>query len=106
MAIVSSFVLIHSQEYLKDDKFSHYRKYFALLMLLITAITGVYFANNIAVTWILLETTTLCSAGILYHRHSEQTLEATGEISKFISMLSLYYSEEEAGRLDLESEEG
>lgn len=37
---------------------------------------------------------------------SEQTLEATGEISKFISMLSLYYSEEEAGRLDLESEEG
>ena len=35
----------------------------------------------------------------------EQTLEATGEISKFISMLSLYYSEEEAGRLDLESEE-
>ncbi len=36
---------------------------------------------------------------------SEQTLEATGEISKFISMLSLYYSEEEAGRLDLESEE-
>ena len=77
MAIVSSFVLIHSQEYLKDDKFSHYRKYFALLMLLITAITGVYFANNIAITWILLETTTLCSAGILYHRHSEQTLEAT-----------------------------
>ena len=37
---------------------------------------------------------------------SEQTLEATAEISKFISMLSLYYSEEEAGRLDLESEEG
>ena len=37
---------------------------------------------------------------------SEQTLEATGEISKFISTLSLYYSEEEAGRLDLESEEG
>ena len=37
---------------------------------------------------------------------SEQTLEATGEISKFISMLSLYYSEEAAGRLDRESEEG
>ena len=43
----------------------------------------------------------------LQHRAiSEQTLEATGEISKFISMLSLYYSEEEAGRLDLESDEG
>jgi hydrogenase-4 component F len=77
LIIVGGFVLIHSQEYLKDDDFRNYRKYFALLMLLITAITGVYFANNIAVTWILLETTTLCSAGILYHRHSEQTLEAT-----------------------------
>lgn len=77
LAIVGSFVLFHSQEYLRGDDFRHYRKYFALLMLLITAITGVYFANNIAITWILLETTTLCSAGILYHRHSEQTLEAT-----------------------------
>ena len=77
LAIVSTFVLIHSQEYLKDDTIGNYRKYFALLMLLITAITGVYFANNIAITWILLETTTLCAAGIIYHRHSEQTLEAT-----------------------------
>ncbi len=77
LIVVGGFVLLHSQEYLKDDDFGNYRKYFALLMLLITAITGVYFANNIAVTWILLETTTLCSAGILYHRHSEQTLEAT-----------------------------
>ena len=77
LAVVATFVLIHSQEYLKDDTIGNYRKYFALLMLLITAITGVYFANNIAITWILLETTTLCAAGIIYHRHSEQTLEAT-----------------------------
>ena len=77
LAIVATFVLIHSQEYLKDDTIYNYRKYFALLMLLITSITGVYFANNIAVTWILLETTTLCSAGIIYHRHSKDTLEAT-----------------------------
>ena len=34
-----------------------------------------------------------------------ETLSATAEISKFISMLSLYYKEEEEGRLDLESEE-
>ena len=77
LAVVATFVLIHSQEYLKDDRIEDYRKYFALLMLLITAITGVYFADNIAVTWILLETTTLCAAGIIYHRHSEATLEAT-----------------------------
>ena len=77
LAVVATFVLIHSQEYLKDDRIEDYRKYFALLMLLITAITGVYFADNIAVTWILLETTTLCAAGIIYNRHSEATLEAT-----------------------------
>lgn len=77
LVIVSGFVLIHSEEYLKDDTLSSYKQYFALLMLLIAAITGVYFANNIAVTWILLEATTLCSAGIIYHRHTEDALEAT-----------------------------
>lgn len=35
---------------------------------------------------------------------NEQTLAAATEISKFISMLSLYYKEEEEGRLDLDSE--
>ncbi len=34
-----------------------------------------------------------------------ETLNATSEISKFISMLSLYFKEEEEGRLDLDSEE-
>ena len=77
LAIVATFVIIHSKEYLKDDSLQDYKRYFALLMLLITAITGVYFANNIAITWILMETTTLCAAGILYHRHSKDTLEAT-----------------------------
>ena len=46
-------------------------------MLLTTAITGVYFARNIAVTWIFLEATTLCAAGIVYHRRTAQALEAT-----------------------------
>lgn len=36
---------------------------------------------------------------------NEETLSATAEISRFISMLSLYYKEESEGRLDLESEE-
>lgn len=77
LVVVAIFIFIHSEAYLKRDEISSYRSYFALLMLLTTAITGVYFANNIAVTWILLETTTLCGAGILYYRRSEATLEAT-----------------------------
>lgn len=77
LLVVAVFIFIHSEAYLKRDDIKDYRNYFALLMLLTTAITGVYFANNIAITWILLETTTLCGAGILYYRRSEATLEAT-----------------------------
>ena len=36
---------------------------------------------------------------------NEETLKATAEISKFVSMLSLYFKEDEEGKLDLESEE-
>ncbi len=36
---------------------------------------------------------------------SEETLKATAEISKFISMLSLYYKEDEEGRLKLDDDE-
>ncbi|MEG0788978.1 MAG: proton-conducting transporter membrane subunit [Alistipes sp.] len=77
MIVVSAFVFYHSEEFLKDNNIKEYRLYFALLMLLTTAITGVYFANNLAVTWIFLEATTLCAAGILYYHHTAKTLEAT-----------------------------
>ena len=36
---------------------------------------------------------------------NSETAAATAEIGKFISMLALYFKEEEEGRLDLESEE-
>lgn len=36
---------------------------------------------------------------------NDETLKATAEIGRFISMLSLYYKEESEGKLDLESEE-
>ena len=36
---------------------------------------------------------------------NEETLKATAEISKFISMLSLYFKEDEEGKLDLEDNE-
>lgn len=77
LTIVSAWVYAHSEAYLEGDDFGRYRIYFGLLMLLTTAITGVYFSNNIAVTWIFLEATTLCAAGIVYHRRTAQTLEAT-----------------------------
>lgn len=77
LSLVGAFVFVHSKAYLKDNPLKEYRIYFFLLMLLQTAITGVYFSDNIAVTWIFLEATTLCAAGIIYHRRTAQTLEAT-----------------------------
>lgn len=35
---------------------------------------------------------------------NEETLKATSEISRFISMLSMYFKEDEEGRLDLDDE--
>lgn len=76
-AVVSAFVFGHSVRYFRDESPARYKQYMALLMLLTCAIAGVYFADNIAVTWIFLETTTLCAAGLIYHRGTEQALEAT-----------------------------
>ena len=76
LCIVSGFAFFHSEAYLWDSDLPHTRTYSALLMLLTTAITGAYFASNLAVTWIFLEATTLCSAGIIYHRRTTQSLEA------------------------------
>ena len=76
LCIVSAFAYFHSEAYLRDNDLAQTRAYSALVMLLTTAITGAYFASNLAVTWIFLEATTLCSAGIIYHRRTAQTLEA------------------------------
>ena len=76
LVVVSAFAFAHSEAYLHGSDLRQTRTYSALLMLLTTAISGAYFASNLAVTWIFLEATTLCSAGIVYHRRTAQTLEA------------------------------
>ncbi len=79
MTVVLGFSLIHSSSYLKAENVStrSYRTYYTLLMLLAVAITCVYYSDNIAMTWVFLEATTICSAGIIYHREFKQSLEAT-----------------------------
>lgn len=76
LTLVSAFAYFHSEAYLKENDIRQNRTYSALVMLLTTAIAGVYFSNNLAVTWILLEATSLCTAGIVYYRRTGQTLEA------------------------------
>ena len=79
MTVVLGFSLLHSSSYLKAERVStrSYKTYYTLLMLLAVAITCVYYSDNIAMTWVFLEATTICSAGIIYHREWEQSLEAT-----------------------------
>ena len=79
MTIVLGFTFIHSSSYLKEDGVStrSYKAYYTLLMLLAVAITCVYYSDNMAMTWVFLEATTLCSAGLIYHREFSQSLEAT-----------------------------
>ena len=79
MAIVLGFTMLHSSSYLKAENVSvrSYKSYYTILMLLAVAITCVYYSDNIAMTWVFLEATTICSAGIIYHREFHQSLEAT-----------------------------
>ena len=79
MTAVLGFVLIHSSSYLKAEDIStrSYKAYYTLVMLLAVAITCVYYSDNVAMTWVFLEATTICSAGIIYHREFQQSLEAT-----------------------------
>lgn len=79
MICVLIFSLVHSSSYLRAEKVTtrSYNAYYTLLMLLALAITCVYYSYNLAMTWVFLELTTICSAGIIYHREFEQSLEAT-----------------------------
>ncbi len=76
LTLVSIYAFHHSEAYLKASDIGHLRTYSGLMMLLTTAIAGAYFADNLAVTWIFLETTTLCSAGLIYYRRTAPALEA------------------------------
>ena len=78
MTAVLGFTLIHSSSYLKAENVSitSYKTYYTLLMLLAVAISCVYYSDNVAMTWVFLEATTICSAGVIYHREFKQSLEA------------------------------
>ena len=79
MTLVLGFTLLHSSSYLRAEGVStnSYKTYYTLLMLLAVAISCVYYSDNVAMTWVFLEATTICSAGIIYHREFKQSLEAT-----------------------------
>ena len=74
MSIVSLFVFIHSADYLIGNELPRYRTYIDTLMLLLTAITLVYFTNKEATTWVSLEATTSVSGGTVLSQQIYVTL--------------------------------
>jgi hydrogenase-4 component F len=50
--------------------------YFASLVMLISSMTGAYFANHLAVMWVCIEATTLFVAMLIFHERSKVALEA------------------------------
>lgn len=77
MAVIAPIVFYQSRDYLDTENIRHYRLYHIALIALCMAVTGVYYANNAAVTWIFLEATTLATALLVYHRRTVRSLEAT-----------------------------
>lgn len=77
LSIISPLVYHHSVSYLDRESVREFKIYNILLIMLCAAIAGVYFANHLAVTWIFLEATTICTAGLIYHRADKRSLEAT-----------------------------
>lgn len=77
MAALGWLCFWQSNRYLDREKVREYKLYLISFVALNVALTGVYFANNITVTWIFLEATTIAVAGLTYHRRTMQSLEAT-----------------------------
>lgn len=77
LALVSPIVYRYSRWYLDSESRREKSIYHSLLMLLCASITCVYFSQNLAVTWIFIEATTICTAGLIYHRRTKMSLEAT-----------------------------
>lgn len=77
MSVIGVLCLVRSIGYLDVESLRHVKIYVASFVMLNVALTGVYFSNNIAVGWIFLEATTLATAGLIYHRRTSRSLEAT-----------------------------
>jgi hydrogenase-4 component F len=77
LAILSIASYYHGLIYLKFEPVSNFNLYHIGFIALIASITGVYLSNNITLTWIFIEATTLSVATLIYHNRTIRALEAT-----------------------------
>ncbi|HET6769011.1 MAG TPA: proton-conducting transporter membrane subunit [Chitinophagaceae bacterium] len=112
LSIISIPAFWHSYIYFATDKDIPRERsiYFAAMVMLLTALSAAYLSDNIAITWIFVEITTLSSSALIYHRRNVRTLEGTWKyvfvcsISitfVFIGILFLTVAVQQAGIKDL-----
>ncbi len=79
LGILSFATFYHSVLYLKRHSFSIKQEagYYSSLIMLITAMLSAYFAENIAVLWVSIETTTLFVSFLILHERTKDALEAS-----------------------------
>ncbi|MCD7963732.1 MAG: hydrogenase 4 subunit F [Rikenellaceae bacterium] len=88
LAIVAGIGYFQGKLYLSGSKVRKLKIYNISFLSLCVALTGVYYSDNLVITWVFLEATTLASAGLVYHHRSIKNLEATWEYI-FVSSVGL-----------------
>ncbi len=77
MSLIAAASFYHSIGYVREDSRRKRALFFFSFIALNISLTGVYTANNIIVSWIFIELTTLSAAGLINHNRSLTSLEAT-----------------------------
>ncbi len=77
LIVVAIACFLYSPWYLNSETPRQFGLYQSGFVLLSATITGAYFSNNVMVSWIFLEATTLAAAILVYHRRNHKALEAT-----------------------------
>lgn len=77
LAFISSATFYHSIVYTRESGYRNRALFYASFIILNISLTGVYTANNLIVSWIFIELTTLSIAFLLNHNRTANSLEAT-----------------------------
>lgn len=76
LSLLSLTTVFHGFKNLKSDSTRRFQYYHAALTGLIASLSGALLSNNITLTWVSVEATTLTASVLIYHEKNKLTLEA------------------------------
>lgn len=88
LSVIFLAVSIYNKGYLNisDTPVKRKRHYTYMLLIFVQAMTGVIVSNNIGISWVLVEATTLASAYLIYFSRTKHSIEAAW---KYVFMCSI-----------------